>query len=76
MIDREKVIKALECCSNDKWGCRECPYFPEMESCEERLKHNALELIKAQEQQINELNERITQLQRDFDNQFAKEAEC
>lgn len=50
MNDREKVIKGLECCikcdPDDKTRCGECPYEG---ACLNRLKADALALLKAQE---------------------------
>ena len=50
MIDRDKVIKGLECCvkrnPDDKTRCGECPYEG---ACLNRLKSDALTLLKAQE---------------------------
>lgn len=50
MNDREKVIKGLELCDigSDKMCYeRDCPYY--QNGCTERLKEDALELLKAQE---------------------------
>jgi Zn finger protein HypA/HybF involved in hydrogenase expression len=50
MTDREKVIKGLECCikrnPDDKTRCGECPYEG---ACLNRLKSDALAMLKAQE---------------------------
>ena len=50
MPDREKVIKGLECCiirhPDDKARCDACPYES---ACGNRLKMDALALLKAQE---------------------------
>lgn len=50
MIDREKVIKGLECCilhnPDDHARCMQCPYES---NCVNRLKMDALELLKEQE---------------------------
>lgn len=50
MIDRVKVIKGLECCiirhPDDKARCDECPYES---ACCNRLKNDALALLKTQE---------------------------
>lgn len=47
---REKVIRGLECCvlrnPEDRPRCNECPYDG---ACLNRLKHDALALLKAQE---------------------------
>ena len=53
MTDREKVIKGLECCiirhPDDKARCDECPYES---ACCNRLKYDALALLKAQEARL------------------------
>ena len=51
MTDREKVIKGLECCTgycDEETGC---PYYGDEEAfeCEERLRKDAIALLKAQE---------------------------
>lgn len=53
MVDREKVIKGLECCMSgqpDGLGCSRvpCPYN-QFEDCEGMLHRDALALLKAQE---------------------------
>ena len=47
MIDREKVIKGLECHINPNSGCKDCPY-PFDTECFGFLLSHALELLKAQ----------------------------
>lgn len=50
-VDREKVIKAMECCQSNQiggLGCDRCPNL-HTEDCEGLLHHFALELLKAQE---------------------------
>lgn len=58
MIDREKVIKGLECCikrdPDDKTRCDECPYGG---ACLNRLKSDALALLKAQQPRVMTLEE-------------------
>ena len=48
-MDREKVIKGLECCGYSKFmnKCQECPY--DGGDCFKRLINDALALLKAQE---------------------------
>ena len=48
MTDREKVIKALECCANPEARCsmKECPYFEVHNYCWVKLEQDALELLK------------------------------
>ena len=52
MIDREKVIKGLECCIITPDICSDvCPYFgkcDENDYCDEKLFKDALALLKAQ----------------------------
>ena len=54
----EKVIKGLECCvkrnPEDNPRCGECPYDG---ACLNRLKHDALELLKAQEPRVMKVTE-------------------
>lgn len=56
--DREKIIKGLECCikrdPDDKTRCGECPYEG---ACLNRLKLDALALLKAQEPRVITLEE-------------------
>ena len=59
MIDREKVIKGLECCTD---YCDEetgCPYYGDGEAfeCEERLRKDAIALLKAQTARVMTLSE-------------------
>ena len=49
MIDREKVIRGLECCMlSYKDGCDECPFVAKG-MCEELLGERAIALLEAQE---------------------------
>ena len=48
MIDREKVIKAIEICYTFGHNCTECPLFSE-DDCNDKLMHNVLVLLKEQE---------------------------
>ena len=52
MIDRKNVIKGLEYCTGNL-SCIKCPYHEE-EYCCKTLKHDALELLKAQQKLIDE----------------------
>ena len=51
MMDREKVIKGLECCVNDLGECEFCPYDEGMGklACGKNLYSAALALLRAQE---------------------------
>ena len=50
-MDREKVIKGLECCSIPQGRCRKCPYETEgfVAECTSELAKDALALLKEQE---------------------------
>lgn len=48
MVDREKVIKALECCAY-KQNCIECPYYKGNSTCMDDKDKDALDLLKEQE---------------------------
>ncbi len=48
MVDREKVIKAIEICYTLGHNCTECPLFSE-DDCNDKLMHDALTLLKEQE---------------------------
>ena len=50
-MDREKVIKGLECCHNKNmlWQHDQCPYHGFDEDCESNLHADAIALLKEQE---------------------------
>lgn len=53
-MDEKKIIQALECCANGHCAC--CPYFRYINgTCREQLASDALELVKKQREEINEL---------------------
>ena len=43
-MDREKIIKALECCANN--DCTQCHYHKQEDECVDLLAYNTLSLIK------------------------------
>ena len=55
MIDKEKVLMGLECCSMNGNGCRQCPYNKECDEMPDfgnaQLCSDALELLKSQPEQ-------------------------
>lgn len=53
----EKVIKGLECCTQDHCDPKDCPYYSEMQNCENMLKQHALALLKAQEPRVMTIEE-------------------
>lgn len=62
MTDQEKVVRGLECCilhdPDDKPKCKSCPYDG---ACLNRLKRDALQLLKAQEPRVMTLEELYSQ---------------
>lgn len=66
-MDREKVIKGLECCKNGEVCISDCPYFKEFPMIDGRcitaLQADALAMLKEQEQKINELEEKLRLLE-------------
>ena len=53
-MDREKVIKGLECCQIGAIGCQtDCPYSQE-KSCKIKLNNDAIALLKEQEHLLTE----------------------
>ena len=66
MIDREKVIKGLECCTSGEGCTSDCPYFKEFPitdgRCIRASQADALGLLKELQKQIEE----ITQLRRNY----------
>ena len=53
-MDRDQIIKALECCSECFGMCDECPYEEE-EYCEAEMRSDAFALIR----ELTEENERL-----------------
>ena len=59
MIDREKVIKGLEHCSED--GCKDCPYESDCTMCDgfSILAKDALALLKEESIPVSWLKEKL-----------------
>ena len=61
MIDKEKVLTGLECCSMNGNGCRQCPYNKECDEMPDfgnaQLCSDALELLKQPEDKELHLND-------------------
>ena len=59
MIDINKVLKGLECCSQmSGYVCRKCPYASDCNDLSAGIPHlasDALELLKEQEAEIRQL---------------------
>ena len=57
-MERDEIIKALECCKSPKRAkCNGCPREEEDSLCMYRLNEDALALINSQEQRIGELTD-------------------
>lgn len=59
MVDREKVLKGLACCTSAD-GCHDCPYSENgkgTDTCQFDSTRDALELLKAQEPRMLTLGE-------------------
>lgn len=54
-MDKEKVIKGLECCNQVEDGCEACPYYNDFNGCMLELREDALALIKEQQERIETL---------------------
>ena len=61
MPDREKVKKGLECCLTFDSPCGDCPYYSYEDiqelDCERNLRHDAIALLKEQDERIEKLEE-------------------
>lgn len=65
MVDRQKVIKGLECCK-EACAIGGCPYWNGSitdGSCMLKLHADALSMLKEQEKRINELEEKLRLLE-------------
>lgn len=64
-MDREKVIKGLECCSNsqkNRCEANSCPYWVSECCCIDDMLNDALALLKEQQQQIWEFQDQVEYL--------------
>jgi hypothetical protein len=68
MPDREKIIRALECCldivRSGRWasGCITCPYDVEENNCREKMILDAIAMLKEQDEQIRIKTENFNRL--------------
>ena len=64
MVDREKVIKGLHCCSDTVGvNCIYCPYDISDSDCTALMSMDVLELLKEKDKRINELEEKLRLLE-------------
>ena len=74
-MDKEQIIKALECCGGDIVECQKCAYVKNgYNRCKERASQDALALITSQEQRIKELTEENERLREDNEIKSQKRA--
>ena len=70
MIDKEKVLTGLECCSMNGNGCRQCPYNKECDEMPDfgnaQLCSDALELLKEQQETIESFQSTINKLTKEL----------
>ena len=78
MLDREKVIKGLECCSREDIGdCIDCPYESiNGPHCDIEMMRDALALLKAQEQVINDMYSRYEGLCKEIREKYESDDVC
>ena len=58
--NKEQIIKALEICANEELDtCKDCPYAEDYTNCNVLITKDALAIIKAPDQKIFELENRI-----------------
>ncbi len=73
MIDREKVIKGLECCSQmSGYVCQKCPYASDCNDLSAGIPHlasDALELLKEQQETIASFQGTIYKLNAELEKQ-------
>lgn len=73
----DKVIDGLECCRNEDVLCKyNCPYFEKytLDNCTDRLKDDALELLKAQVEKLNILRAELAE-ERERSARWVRESE-
>lgn len=69
-MEREQIIKALECCIVNVWynpKCNECPIYNGGASCVDELKEAILTLFNSQEQTIFELENRLKERENGYE---------
>ena len=77
MIDREKVIKGLECCS-EKQNCKECPFFCFNAKCQDDMNRDALSLLNEYDTQVQYRDDHIAEYEKEIKrlNKLLKEQEA
>ena len=79
MAEWEKVIKGLECCQIDVNKCMECSYrdnHNKISGCWISLHHDAIALLKAQEQVINDMYSRYEMLCKEIREKYENDDVC
>lgn len=63
-MEKEQIIKALECCSGS--DCRRCPYFGHI-TCISLMRKDSIALIKQQDEQIFQLENRLKECENGYE---------
>lgn len=69
-LNREQIIKALECCIANDWNstkCNECPIYNGGGGCIDKLKEITIALISSQEQTIFDLENRLKECENGYE---------
>lgn len=62
-MTNEEIKQSLLTCSDLDFSCTDCPYHSNYVRCNEALSADALDLIIKQEQEIEQLKDKIKQLE-------------
>ena len=66
-MEKKQIIKALECCIGDNADCNSCPYWVDVDvNCFDNVKSDALALIKQQDEQIFQLENRLKECENGY----------
>ena len=78
MPDRARVLKGLDFCREMGWAsCHTCPYYcGDVGTCTPKLKSDAIALLKAQEQIINDLYTRYDDLCKGIREKYESDDVC
>lgn len=61
-LNRDQIIKALECCGTENKCCSSCPLAKDYSPCSKTMANNALALVKAQAEDYTALDEKYRML--------------
>lgn len=55
MIDRDKIMKGLECCKNWKCHSYECPYYTKGLHCYQALREDVIRILEGKGEKEDEM---------------------